>query len=124
MRHHVDFPDALPVIGARLQALAQDDAGVRAEDVDLAKAARGLVGQALHGGGIGHVDRLGEHLARRRRGLDLGGNGGGAGRVQVGHSHAARAGLRKGQRQRAPDAGGRAGHHDGLVAYFHGLSPR
>jgi hypothetical protein len=105
------LPRAVPHRIRHLGPAHDHDAGVGAEQVDLAEVApcRGdQFGDAVHARGV----------PRYRQAADLAGNGYGGGRVQVVHDDA---GARHGQSpgQRRADTATAAGHHDTGVLELH-----
>ena len=118
MGHQVDVPMALPLGGAGIGIDPADDAGIAAEDVDLAELRGGALDQRPH---LGFVRHIGAHRQRpgSRAGDDRHGHRGGAVTVQIGHHHAAGTGLGKGLAERLADARGTARDHHHLALDIH-----
>ena len=113
MRHHIYFPDALPVVIRNVAAARHPDPGVVAEQVDGAMHLQNMVDQRRHFRLAGHIARnrlpaldIARHL-RRRLGLNIGDN------------HRLRALRGKPHAQRPADAAGAAGHDHRLSQHVH-----
>jgi len=119
--HEVDIDEPVPVRKCRIDhGTGVTDTRVVEQQVDRA-ALEDAVGEAGHGLGIGHVDRVGHGVTAGR--THLPGDGLGARTVQIGDVHHSAA-LTEQLRYRPADARARAGHDGGLAGEVAGVDVR
>src|SRR5256886_13851310 len=112
MRHHVDFPYALPVFVRSLWTSADGNPGVGADDVNPSVGGLGLRDHRTHRRLIGDI-------TCDRSAFDLASNRLGAMAIDVSHHHACSTSARKPSRQRSTDAASGARYDYDPAVYLH-----
>jgi hypothetical protein len=117
MRHHVNFPDALPFRVGLFFAAADEDTCVRTKAIDRAVLLERLVHEALHVAFFRNVRRHGQPA-------DLVRHGGRSGGVYVRHHNALRSLRCKALAKRLPDSTSASRDHHNFVFQLHAIRLR